>query len=210
VMFSVITISNIKIFTDHLSVELDNGEKLALPHQAGEMYRLVTGKIIDFTEYAQLKEESQRYQCKIKALNYLAVRMRSASEMERYLYKKGFAHDAVREVLHGLNESGYIDDSEYALHFINSKLNKKLVGKHLLASELQKKGISRAVIKQALKESEHRYSNIDEIYETALKKYDMLKNKKNGILKLAFFLQRRGFESEIVNIIISRISRKAL
>ena len=202
----MITIDKIKLSDIHLSLELDNGETLDIPNQVADLYMLESGRRIDTTEYAQLKEESQRFRCNKKALDYLAVRNRSANEMERYLYKKGFAHNLIREVVNSLGEAGYIDDYDYATRFINNKLNRKLTGKHLLARELQKKGIARAIIKQALKESESRLNNIDEIYETAIKKYNTLKLKKNGLSKLAYFLQRRGFDAEVVNVIITRIT----
>ena len=202
----MITIDKIKLSDNHISLELDNGETLDILNQVADLYMLESGRRIDTTEYAQLKEESQRFRCNKKALDYLAVRNRSANEMERYLYKKGFAHNLIREVVNSLGEAGYIDDYDYATRFINNKLNKKLIGKHLLARELQKKGIARTIIKQVLKESEFRLNNIDEIYETAVKKYNTLKLKKNGLSKLAYFLQRRGFDAEVVNVIITRIT----
>jgi regulatory protein len=201
----MITIIKIKILDFHVTAELENGETLDIPHRAANLYKLVSGRSIDSTEYAQLKAESQRFRCKKKALDYLAIRARSVFEMERYLTRKGFSHDIIREIMNDVVESGYVDDYDYAKQFIRSKLNRKLVGKHLLASELQKKGVSRDIIKQALKDTASNNNNIDEIYEIAVKKYQVLKLKKNGLAKLAYFLQHRGFESEIVHTVIARI-----
>jgi regulatory protein len=204
----MVAIVKTKYADDCITVELDNGELLKIPYQVTGMYRLEAGRVIDSTEYAQLKEESQRYRCKRAALNYLAISPRSATEMERYLRKKGFDHDLVRETVNGLRNSGYIDDVDYAARYIGNKLGKKLVGKNLLFNELIKKGIPRNVIRQALKESESIHSNFDEVLAIAEKKYGTLKDKKNGIAKLAYFLHSRGFDGDLVNAVIDRIRRK--
>ena len=204
----MVAIVKTKYTDDCVAVELDNGESLKIPHQVTAMYRLEAGRVIDSTEYAQLKEESQRYLCKRAALNYLAISPRSAAEMERYLGKKGFDHHLIKEIVEGFRNSGYIDDVDYAARYISNKLGKKLVGKNLLFTELMKKGISRSVIKQALKESESIHGNFDEVLAIAEKKYGTLKDKKNPIGKLAYFLNGRGFDSDMVNAVIDRIRRK--
>ena len=204
----MITIVKIKLGENCASVELDNGELLKIPYQVMGMFRLEAGRTIDSTEYTQLKEESQQYRCKTMALDYLAICPRSATEMERYLGKKKYDSDLIREVTNGLRDAGYIDDADYAAQYISNKLNRKLVGKKLLSSELQKKGISRTIINQALKESESLHNNIEALYIIAKKKYDVIKQKKNSIAKLAYFLHGRGFDSDMVSSVIERIVRE--
>jgi regulatory protein len=203
----MITIAKIKNSEGHVSVELDNGETLEIPHAVYHLYKLSTGSKIDAVEYRQLKEESQRFICKKRALDYLAIRIRTAIEMERHLQKKGFAYDVVRETVKGLSDAGYIDDHDFAIRFINYRLNNKLVGRYYLAGELKKRGVSAAIIRRVLKESEARLNDIEAIHEIALRKYEILKTKKNPIPKLAYFLERRGFDSEAVRTVIERIKQ---
>ena len=148
--------------------------------------------MLDQTEYAQLKAESQRYRCKKMALDYLAICPRSLMEMERYLGKKGFDHDLVTEITSGLSEAGYINDADYAARYISNRLGKKLVGKHLLASELQKRGVHRDIIRQALKESAALQDSFDDVYAAALKKYATLKDKKNAPGEACLFSPGQG------------------
>jgi regulatory protein len=204
----MITIVKTKRVDDVITVELDNGEALKIPYQAAGPYILEPGRAVEQTEYAQLKEESQRYRCKKMSLDYLAICPRSAAEMERYLWKKSFDHDLVREIVNGLKNAGYIDDVDYAARYISNKLGKKLVGKNFLSNELQKKGVPRSVIRQALKESEALHGNVEELYEMAMKKYASIKDRKNALSKLAYFLHSRGFESDMVNRVIDRIRRE--
>ncbi len=190
---------------DCLLLELDSGESLKIPHRVSVLYALEAGKVLGSEEYAQLKIESQRYRCAKMALDYLAICPRSGTEMERYLARKGFDHDLLMEVLINLRESGYLNDADYAARYISSRLSRKLVGKNLLAGELQRKGVSRSVIRQALKESEALHGDPDALYETAVKKYASIKHKRNPLLKLSMFLLGRGFDGSAVTDVVERI-----
>ena len=190
---------------NHVKLELDNGQVLKIPVGLDGTYRLDVGREIDNTEYVQLNEESQRFLCREKSLNYLAIRARSTLEMESYLNRKGFSADIIREIISALKESGYINDFDFALMYIGDRLNRKLIGSRLLKSELQKKGIARKIIDRALKESGAGNVDIDKVYEIAEKKYNSLKDKKNSINKLALFLQRKGFEYAVVEVVLDRI-----
>jgi len=201
----MITIIKTKHGNDCITVDLDNGEVLKIPYQVAGLFSLEAGRAVDTMEYAQMKEESQRYRCRNMALDYLAICPRSAVEMERYLGRKKFDATLIREIVNGLRDAGYIDDADYAARYIQNKLSRKPVGKQLLASELQKKGISRPVITQALKDSKSLHSDMDALYAIALKKYDSIKDKKNSITKLSYFLHSRGFDTDMVSSVIEKI-----
>ncbi len=201
----MITIIKTKPAADFIAVELDSGETLKIPHQVAGLYRLAAGEGLDQTEYSQLKAESQRYRCKKTALDYLAICPRSLLEMERYLGKKGFDHDLVKEITAGLTGAGYINDADYAVRYISNRRGKKLVGKHLLASELQKRGVHRDIIRHALSESVALQDSFDDVYAAALKKWHTLKDKKNGLAKLAYFLRGRGFDGEMITGVMEKL-----
>lgn len=201
----MITIIKTKSAAEFIAVELDSGETLRIPHQAAGPFRLEAGRALDQTEYFQLKAESQRYRCTKTALDYLAICPRSLQEMKRHLGKKGFDHDLVEDITAGLAESGYIDDADYAARYISNRLGKKLVGKQLLASELQKRGVHRDIIRQALRESAALQDSFDDVYAVALKKWQALKDRKNGLAKLAYFLRGRGFDGEMVTSVIEKL-----
>ncbi len=204
----MITINSIKHGNDCITLELDNGEKLKIPLAVTGLYSLETGRSIDGTEYAQLTVESQRYRCKAMALGYLAICPRSALEMQSYLGKKKFDHDLIREIVTALTNAGYINDADYAARYIDNKLRKKMVGKRLLARDLQRRGISRQIINHALKETESRHTDPEALYAIAQKKYAAVRDKKNSIAKLSYFLHGRGFDAEMVNAVIERILRE--
>ncbi len=199
------SILNIKYTDNFIKVDLDTGESLKLSPEIFSMYSLAGGKILEDTLYQQLKEESVRFACREKALNYLAIRSRSYLEMQTYLRKKDFPKNIIQEILNGLRDRGYIDDYEYALRFINFKKKAKVVGANSLKRDLFKKGINRDLIKKAIKESGSDTVDADEIYELALKKFKRLENKKNRTAKLIYFLKQRGFEEAAIRSALDRL-----
>ena len=198
-------ITNIKYADAFIKVDLDTGESLKLAPEIFSMYSISGGKILDSALYQQLKEESVRFLCKEKALNYLAIRSRSYLEMQTYLRKKDFPKNIIQEILNGLRDRGYINDYEYALRFINFKKKAKAVGINSLKRDLSIKGVSRDLINKAIKETGSDSVDPDEIYELALKKFKKLENKKNKIAKLIYFLKQRGFEDNSIRSVLNRL-----
>jgi len=201
------TIVKIRHADECITVEFDGGEIMKIPYGAAGPYRLEAGRSVDAEEYAQLKTESQRHRSKKMALDYLAICPRSAMEMERYLARKGFDHELVREILEGLVNAGYIDDADYAARYISNRCGKKVIGKNLLMNELLTKGISRNIARDALKEAAPRLSSFEDVLTLAERKYAGMKDRKKGLSKLAYFLRGRGFDHDTVSRVIDRLRR---
>ncbi len=201
-MFEII---DIKHKDDFIKIDFDTGESFRLTRDIFYLYSLQKGKLVDRVEYQQLKDESDRYTCKQKAFNYLSIRSRSSLELQNYLFKKGFPKDIIREIIEKLREAGYINDYDFAVSYIHHRRNRKAVGEHLLRSELYKKGISRELIKKAIKETGAEVVDLDNLYELALQKLKRLDNKKNKKTKIIYFLKQRGFGERDVRTVIDRL-----
>ena len=203
----MIEITEIRYVDPNFTLELSTGEKLRIPMELYSRLGVSKGKIIDSEEYGHLKEESARIECRQKAFNFLAVRARSGQEMRTYLMKKGFDKDIVEEVVHWLKDKSYINDHDFAVSFINSRIKSRLIGKNALKRDLYKKGVAREIINSALKETDADKVNPDEIYELVLKKYKSLENKKNKLLKVIYFLKQKGFEEDQVRNAVDRLRK---
>lgn len=201
-------IIDIKFSESYIRIDLDTGETLRMSPEIYSIYSLSREMMIDSPLYHQLKEESERWQCKQKALNYLAVRSRSTQEMRTYLYKKGFSKDIIDEIVTGLKDNGYIDDYDFAVRFINTKRRSKIIGENSLKRDLYKKGLNREIIKKALKATETGNPNIKDIYELALKKVIALENKKNKQVKLIYFLNQKGFQENQIRSVIDKLKNE--
>ena len=206
----MVTISTIQYKDDFLQVLLDTSEALRIPYGVSGMFHLEAGKVVDPLEYQQLKEESDRFTCKRKAYDYLEVRNRSASELERSLSRKGFSKDIIREVIMDLQDRGYVDDYQYALQFIRSKRRAKTIGDNLLRAELNKRGVDRRLVAKALKNSRQDEPAFNDIYTLALKKAERVKAKKNPYGKVYQYLGQRGFEYEDIQKVMRRLKDDGL
>ena len=128
------------------------------------------------------------------ALNYLAIRMRTKKEIQKYLENKGYEKKTINNVLENLKK--YINDELFAKKFIKSRQKYNPKGLKLIFYELKKKGVDENIINRAL-------CNIDE-KDMALSiikknKFRWKKlNKKDYKKKIFAFLKGRGFSFDTI------------
>ena len=202
----MIEITKIHFRETGVIVSLSSGDSLVLPLDGVKLYALTAGKVIDHDEYGRLKEESDRFSCYRKALQYLSLRARSVFELERYLLGKGHSKRHVHEASARLAERGYLDDYAYAMSHIAKRRGRRAVGKNRLLAELFRKGVPGDVARRALTEFPGDLVDPEELYRLAAEKFGRLKGKKDAIRKLVFFLRQRGFESDEIRRVVERLS----
>lgn len=204
----MIAINELTYVDTHIRVTLSTGERLKLPFEAARIYGIERGKSIDRMEYCQLKEESERFSCRQRAMAYLAMRSRSSRELEAFLHKKGFSGELIGQTILDCRDAGYIDDYDFALRYIRSRASRRVVGARLLKSELSKKGISRELVKKALEEAASSLADGDALHRLAVQRLGRLKGRKNRTAKLVFFLRQRGFNGEDIRAAVDRLRRE--
>ncbi len=209
-LWTMIILDSITYKENYIIAVVSTGESIPLPVESLKIYALSKGKVIDPVEYRELKEESDRFSCRRKALHYLSIRARSSREMENYLLKKGFSKDHIREVVLHLKENGYIDDLDFSLRYISYRKSSKAVGRHLLKSELYKKGIAREIINKAMAETGSPETDREAAYQLAVKKVHTIAKSKNRMGKLVLFLRRRGFDEADIRGVIIRLKSEGL
>ena len=201
-------ITKILYHTSHVAVELDNGETLPIAYTTISQYDLRSGMELDTASYNQVKEESSRHQCRQKSLNYLAIRSRSAQEMATYLKRKGFDHHIILECIDSLKQDDYLNDLTFAIDLIECKSKRKTVGKNLLIRDLMKKGIDRKIIEKAMKMTDLLQVDFQEVYKLGKEKFSKVKNKKNPLQKVTYFLNQKGFDYEIIHTVIKELQEE--
>lgn len=151
--------------------------------------------IRDFDEYMYGKKA---------AFDYLSFRIRSISEIKKKLKTKKLSDCNIERVITHLTELGLVNDEDFARQLINEKIKNKPAGKKLLQQKLFEKGISKQISEDVL--NNIFTSEIEK--ELALKVYDKLKPKLEGLekqdmkKKIYETLARKGFDYEIINEII--------
>ncbi len=204
----MVEVVTILIKNGFLQVEFSTGDRLVVPPDTAKIYGLAQGKSIDPSRFATLKEESERFRCRRKALDRIAARARSEKDMEAYLQGKGFDRACVQEITASLKTQGLLDDFQFALQFIRARRGRRAVGRNLLAAELAHRGVDRATAARALRESGADEGDQALVYECARKKLAQLGGKKNVRGRLAQFLGRRGFDGRQVREVLDRLRKE--
>jgi regulatory protein len=132
---------------------------------------------------------------------FLLLKFRPRSEKELYqrLEKKKFDEKIIKETLEFLKDKNFIDDSNFAKTWIESRLKKPL-GVHRIRQELNLKGIDRQIIDTQLEEALKGYCEEEIVRQIAKNKFRKLKTIEplKAKRRIYAYLLRRGFSMQAV------------
>jgi len=133
------------------------------------------------------------------------TRAKSKGELLAHLKDRGVEDDIAQAVVFRLQESGLINDREFAAAWANSRHSHKKLSKRIIAGELRQKGVAQEQIDEALDgiddESEYRVA-----FDLGFKKYNTVLHLEADIQirRIQSLLARKGFNFSI----ISRVLRE--
>ncbi len=138
------------------------------------------------------------------AYRFLAYCPRSRTEVEAKLLDKGFPDAVVRVVLIDLERLGYVNDREFSRSWTQSRVRVRGFGRRRIERELRNKGISRDIIQETLGDVFEDLSEVDIAWREADKKCKSLArfDPEARRRRLAGFLERKGFSTEIIHTIL--------
>lgn len=150
------------------------------------------GQILTDTELNNLRSTSEYNKTYNRALYYLQYGPRSEYQMRNYLMQKGYIQSYVDKTINQLLTDNYINDVEYAKNFVLDRQKYKLKSNTYITTQLIKRGISRDVIEESLKQED--LSDQDSlIKDLASKKYHQ-SAKYQDKQKMTQYLLRQGFK----------------
>ena len=139
-----------------------------------------------------------------RALKYLSFRPRSTKEMYDYLLKKKYSEEEINETLKQLVELHFLDDTDFARLFAESR-QRKGKSKRLITYELKQKGIGK-------EEAEKTLETAASDFKTALKyikkrsrqfeRYEPEERNKKIISRLA----SRGYGWDLISKVLKKIN----
>lgn len=134
------------------------------------------------------------------ALHLLSYHSFTRQEMEKRLQRKGYSEELAQSVVQRLEELGLLDDREYARRWIERHKEGRPAGRRLLAWQLRQKGVEENIVATQLAEDLSREEERELALALARKQLNSLGGLEKRKLwsRLAGFLQRRGFEWELV------------
>ena len=142
-----------------------------------------------------------------KLKQYCAYQERCHSEVKDKLYSYGVFKNDAEEIISKLIEENYLNEERFAIHFAGGKFRIKQWGKVKIKYELKQKNVSDYCIKKALNEIEDAdYKKL--LYKLAGLKLKTLKSEKNIFIKkrkLQDFLLQKGFETDLVRLVVQDI-----
>lgn len=190
------------------AVLVDGREVAVLSLEAIERLRLAVGRPVDGLEEA-IALEARRLHTYDRALNLLAVRARSASELARVLVRKGEEKPHVEWAVTRLVEQGLLDDAAFARAFTRAKVVGGKQSRRRVQQELARKGVSRALTDDAI-DTVLEEEAVDQraiVEEAARKKLRSLAGLDPVVQRrrLYGFLARRGYEVDDIRSVLDGI-----
>jgi len=190
-------------------VYFDDNEKLIISKDVFYQSGLRKGDEISEDRFLFFITQNQLYFVKQRALGYLARRAHSERELFLKLKKKKYDDSLIKEVINNLHQMSYLNDYNFAVHFIDEKLKKKRWGRNKIKAALFGKGVNGSTINEAFSEFEDEKNDFELAMELALKKLDQL-NKRNSdpkkkYQKVSSFLISRGIDFEICREVCEKI-----
>lgn len=152
--------------------------------------RLVSGQELtkeQVADYKKLSDEDKLYN---RALNYVALRLRSVWELQEYLRRKGSPAPLIEQITNKLTELELLDDKKYAAMFVHDRALLRPTSRRKMIMELRKRRISEEVIQLTLQSEPT--DELATLREIVVKKGRLPKYKTDEI-KFMQYLARQGF-----------------
>jgi len=195
------------------AVLVDGREHAVLSLDAIERLGLVVGRPIAGLEEA-ITVESARLHAYDRALNMLAFRARSSSELARSLVRKGEEKAHVDWAIARLQEQGLLDDAAFARAFTRSKVVGGKQSRRRVEQELARKGVARTVAGEAIDDvfEDEAVDQRSIVEEAARKKLRSLAGLEPAVQRrrLYAFLARRGYDLDDIRAAIDSVGAVAI
>jgi regulatory protein len=180
---------------ERVNVFLDGSFAFGLP--LATAVHLKIGQSLSPAEVEALKQEDELDKVKQTAYRLISIRPRSVTEVKRHLDRKGYDEQLIETAVTHLLAVDLLNDETFARYWVEQRDTFKPRSQLAISQELFQKGVNRSTI-------EHVLSDVDEIAaarRAAEKKARLWSHysEKDFKTKLGSFLQRRGFNYEIIN-----------
>jgi len=171
--------------------------------------RLVVGKIIPSEDLEKILFEAEVGKLMERMYRWFNLRQHSEKEVREYfrIRNRDISQIVVDALIDVLKKKSLINDLEFAKAWVEARRKSKQKGNKVLKFELYQKGIVKEIIDEILEDE----SSQEGLAKLALEK--KMRAWKNLIplelKKKAYdFLMRKGFEYEVVKIVVEKLAGK--
>jgi regulatory protein len=154
---------------------------------------------------SELSLEEQIPKAREAALRLLSVRERSQAELRQRLRKKGYSAEAVTRVLDRLVETGLQDDARFATLYADTARSRGYASRRV-AQDLRVKGVETTVSIEASTVSPE--AEAEQARAVAARRLGSLARYPAEVRarRLSAFLQRRGYDRDVIQEIVQDIT----
>ncbi|MBI3595747.1 MAG: regulatory protein RecX [Nitrospirae bacterium] len=144
------------------------------------------------------------------AYRYLARSPRSRIEVERRLRQKNYPDPVIRQVLQQLEEYRYIDDRALARQWARDRFARRHWGPSRLRMELERKGIAREWIEEAIRELfEERDEKTHAMELVAQRLRGRSLRDPKEYRRWFAYLFRRGYSPDVIQSVLGRMKENS-
>ena len=169
-------------------------------------YRLTKGMELTEDLITALKQADLQAKAYNKALDYLSYQLRTEKEISTYLKKLATPADDIADIIAKLHELNLLDDLAYAKSYVRTSANTTDKGPFVITQKLKQKGVSQALITEALTEF-----SLEQQVQNAVKIAQKFVAKNSSIsfqalkTKLQQRLATKGFSSEVISLVMDEL-----
>ena len=197
-------VSDIRRLPGCVRVSFEDGMYTDVPTPLFQQFKVRVGENIEADAW-RASWQAQAYPFALeRAAALLTARDASERETADRLRKSGYPEEVVARVMQMLTQAGYVDDTRYAGHFVESRSSR--YGSRWIYGELRRKGVSEETAREALEELDP-----EDEAASAFKQAEKLLARKditdpNVRRKAVQALVRRGFGWDVAKAAVDKLA----
>lgn len=201
----LMTVTGIKEITkSRMKIDIDGAFAFVLYKGELRIYGIKENQELSEENYQKILIEVLPKRAKLRAMNLLKSRAYTAFQLREKLEAGGYPKKIIEEAIDYVASFGYVNDSQYAMDFI--EYNKEKKSKNRIFMDLYKKGISKELIEEAWKDAvgEDRQELEKEqiIHWIKKKNFPLETASLREKQKMMAFLYRKGFTNELIRSVL--------
>jgi regulatory protein len=192
----IIKIDKVKFKKNTFKIFFENNDSVIVLADSIVKFGLKVDKDLADKEYKEVMSYDKSNRIMSDALALVALRSYSSRGLHEKLLQKGYDKDMALNVVNRLKELNYINDDRFSKNYA-IYLSQKGKGEVAIKGELEKQGIDKVLIMEALDEVKFQEEPYEQIVKMMRSKFKNFKWKdKSEVRRAAAFFLRRGFSSE--------------
>ncbi|WP_263786100.1 RecX family transcriptional regulator [Salinibacter grassmerensis] len=196
---------------NRVSVFIDEEFAFGVHEDLVVKHGLTVGMTLTAEDMREVEADEQYVEAKQAALDYLAHKPRTETEVRRKLKRNDMPAFVIDDVIARLYELEYLDDEAYAHDYAHNRFSSKRYGPVRIRRELEERGIDRHLADVAVDTLFEDKDPTAAAWEHAESRWPRLADEddpRRRRQKMYRYLRRRGFTSETIRPILDELERE--